>query len=74
MLVILAAHLCAAIVAPIGVARLGRRTLALLAPVPASAAVWAGVMTPRVLGGTPPTSGFRWVPGLDSESSLGYSV
>ena len=65
MLVILAAHLCAAIMAPIGVARLGRRTLALLALVPGSAAAWAAAMTPRVLGGTPPTAGLRWVPGLD---------
>ena len=64
MIALIAAHLCAAIVAPVLVSRLGRRALRLLALVPASAVVWALVVTPRALEGAV-TSHLRWIPGLD---------
>ena len=45
MIVLLAAHLAAALAAPTLVRHLGRRTLALLGLVPASAAAWAALNT-----------------------------
>ncbi|MDK6242822.1 Na+/H+ antiporter subunit A [Pauljensenia sp. UMB10120] len=68
MITLLAAHICAAIVAPWLVGRLHRIAFMLLALVPGSAFVWALVHTSQVLSGnadTIPAEHVMWVPGLD---------
>ncbi|MDN6794970.1 MAG: Na+/H+ antiporter subunit A [Propionibacterium sp.] len=67
MIVLLAAHLVAALAAPLMVRLLGRRALALVALVPASAAVWAALGTTAAFSGTPATQHLRWIPGLDMD-------
>ena len=67
MIVLLAAHLAAALAAPTLVRHLGRRTLALLGLVPASAAAWAALNTRAAFSATPPTEHLTWVPGLDMD-------
>ncbi|MGO3797337.1 MAG: Na+/H+ antiporter subunit A [Pauljensenia sp.] len=67
MIVLLAAHLAAALAAPTLVRRLGRRALALLALVPAAAAAWAALNTRAAFADTPPTEHLTWIPGLDMD-------
>lgn len=65
MLPLLAAHLVAALVAPMAVRWLGRRAFLLLAAVPASALVWAFRWTGDVVDGRGPAESTPWVPHLD---------
>ena len=65
MIALLAAHLCAAMLAPWLVGRLRRRALPLLALAPASAVVWAVAHTGSAFSDTPPTEKLAWIPGLD---------
>lgn len=67
MLVVLAVHLVAALLAVPLVRRLGRRGFLVLATVPASAAVWAAVQSSAAVSDRPPTSVTAWVPSLDLE-------
>ena len=59
MIVILAAHAVAALIAIPLVLRLGRRAFPLLALVPAAGAVWVAANLNRV-----PTESFQWAPGI----------
>ncbi|WP_022867328.1 Na+/H+ antiporter subunit A [Schaalia vaccimaxillae] len=65
MLVLIAVHLCAAILAAPLVAKLGRRSLALLAVAPAAAVVYTLTQAPMILSGEAITRSVPWVPGLD---------
>lgn len=67
MVALLAAHLCAAMLAPWLVARLGRRALPVLALVPASSAVWALVHTEAVRSGVSTVEHLPWIPGLQMD-------
>lgn len=67
MLVVLAVHAVAAALAIPLVRRSGRRAFAILATVPASAAVWAGVQATAAVSGRPPTTVTAWVPSLRLE-------
>ena len=64
MTLLLAAHLCAALVAPWALMNIGRRVFWILACVPGAAFVWALAQTPVVFSGNPPVEVIRWVPGL----------
>lgn len=61
MTTLLLAFFVAAAVAPPLVGALGRRALAVLAAVPASATVWAILQTPKVLAGEYPRETLQWV-------------
>lgn len=65
MLAVIAAHVCAVLVAPLLVTRFGRRALALLAFAPFSAFALALAYSPRVLSGTPVEESLVWIRGLD---------
>jgi len=67
VLVLLAVHAVAAVLAVPLVRRVGRRAFLVLATVPASAAVWAGVQAAAAVSGRPPTTVTAWVPTLDLE-------
>ena len=65
MLQLLILHLVVAVVAPACMRLWGRRFFLVLALVPASAAVWAGMQTAAVLAGEHPQVDVAWVPALD---------
>lgn len=65
MLPLLAAHLVAALGAPLAMRWLGRRGFLLLALVPASALIWALLRTRDVMDGRGPSEDAAWVPQLD---------
>lgn len=65
MLPLLAAHLVAALGAPLAMRWLGRRGFLLLALVPASALVWALRWSGDVMDGRGPREDAAWVPQLD---------
>ncbi len=67
MLLLLAVHLAAAVVAPALVRWLGRRAFWVLALAPASAAVWALTWTSRVQAGDGPVEQVQWIPTLGIE-------
>jgi len=67
VLVVLVVHAVAAALAVPLVRRSGRRAFAVLATVPASAAVWAGVQAAAAVSGRPPTTVTAWVPTLHLE-------
>jgi len=64
MLLILLAHLAAALAAPKAVAKWGRRVFLVLAVAPASAAIWALVNTEAILAGEANETSFSWIPSL----------
>lgn len=70
MLILLAVHLLAALVAPVLVRLMGRRAFWVLALAPASAAVWALTWTSRVQHGNGPTEVVEWIPQLGLELSF----
>ena len=65
MLLLLAAHVVAAVAAPVVMRWLGRRGFLLLALVPASALVWALGWSADVMDGRGPGQHVAWVPHLD---------
>lgn len=65
MLLLLAAHLVAAVSAPVIVKWLGRRAFLVLALVPASALVWALRWSGDVMDGVGPVERLSWVSQLD---------
>ncbi|MDC4233465.1 Na+/H+ antiporter subunit A [Actinomyces sp. B33] len=65
MLAVIAAHLCAAILAPALVSAWGRRALAILASAPASALAYALARTGDALGGASAVESLTWIDGLD---------
>ncbi|GEL94122.1 Na+/H+ antiporter subunit A [Cellulomonas composti] len=67
MLLLLAVHLAAALVAPVLVRLWGRRAFWVLALAPASAAVWALTWTSRVQAGHMPVEQVSWIPQLGLE-------
>lgn len=64
MLLVLVAHIVAAMSAPVLVTWLGRRAFWVLAAAPASAVVYALAHTGDVLGGATPVQVVEWVPAL----------
>lgn len=70
MLILLAAHTVAAILAPLLVRWWGRAAMYAIATVPAATAAWALVHTGTVRAGEPVVETVRWVPQLDLELSL----
>ena len=64
MLLILLAHLAAALAAPKAVAKWGRRVFLVLALAPASAAIWALLNTEAMLAGEASEAIFDWIPSL----------
>ncbi|MEV0327351.1 Na+/H+ antiporter subunit A [Micromonospora echinospora] len=70
MLVLVAVHALAAVIAPALVRTWGRRALYLVAAVPAATLVWALAHTGQVRSGTPVVETFPWVPGLGLEIAL----
>lgn len=64
MLLLLAAHLAAALAAPAVVRRLGRRAFWVLALVPGAALVWAVAHAASIADGTIPAARVAWVPEL----------
>lgn len=67
MLILLVAHVAAALLAPTLVRLMGRKAFFVLAVVPALAAGWAALQTNAVLAGDGPVEVVRWIPaiGLD---------
>ncbi len=70
MLVLVAVHALAAVIAPVLVRLLGRRALYLLAAVPAAALVWALTRTGQVRAGRPVVETVTWVPQLGLDLAL----
>lgn len=70
MLLLLAVHLAAALVAPALVRTLGRRAFLVLALAPASAAVWALSRTQDVLAGDHPVEVLQWIPSLGIDLAM----
>ena len=70
MLVLVAAHAVAALVASTLVRFLGRRAFAVLALVPAAAAVWIALQLPAVLAGATPTEEIPWIPALGIDIAM----
>ncbi|SCL37121.1 multisubunit sodium/proton antiporter, MrpA subunit /multisubunit sodium/proton antiporter, MrpB subunit [Micromonospora pallida] len=70
MLVLVAVHALAAVVAPALVRTWGRRALYLVAAVPAATLAWALAHTGQVRSGAPVVETFPWVPGLGLEIAL----
>ncbi|GLY23801.1 Na+/H+ antiporter subunit A [Micromonospora sp. NBRC 101691] len=70
MLVLVAVHALAAVIAPALVRTWGRRALYLVAAVPAATLAWALAHTGQVRSGTPVVETFPWVPGLGLEIAL----
>ncbi|MCD2190883.1 Na+/H+ antiporter subunit A [Actinomycetospora soli] len=64
MLVLLAVHAAAALVAPLLVRSLGRTAFVGLALVPAAAFAWILTQLPAVLAGRATAEGFTWIPAL----------
>ncbi|GEK23547.1 Na+/H+ antiporter subunit A [Cellulomonas xylanilytica] len=64
MLLLLAVHLAAAVVAPVLVRWMGRKAFWVLALAPASAAAWALSWTSRVQAGNGPVENVEWIPVL----------
>ncbi len=64
MLILLIAHVVAALGAPTLVRLMGRRAFLVLALVPAGAAAWALSQTTAVLRGDTPLEVIEWIPGL----------
>ena len=67
MLLLLVAHLVAALCAPVLVSWLGRRAFLVLALAPAAAATWALTLTSDVMAGNGPVEIVEWVPALGLE-------
>lgn len=67
MLLLLAVHLAAAVVAPLLVRVMGRKAFWVLALAPASAAVWALSWTSQVQAGNGPVEQVDWIPALGLE-------
>lgn len=65
MFALVVAHMCAALVAPWLVDRMGRRALRVLAVLPAACVILALALAPRVIAGTAPEESLVWIPGLD---------
>ncbi|WP_431899518.1 Na+/H+ antiporter subunit A [Micromonospora chalcea] len=70
MLVLVAVHVLAAVIAPVLVRLLGRRALYVLAAVPAAAGVWALTRTEEVRAGRPVVETVTWVPQLGLDLAL----
>lgn len=70
MLLLVLAHVAAALVAPLLVRRLGRWSFLPLAIAPLAATVWALAQTGRVLDGETVTEVVPWVPGLGLDLAL----
>jgi multicomponent Na+:H+ antiporter subunit A len=70
MLLLLTAHLVAALAAPVLVRWLGRRAFLVLALAPASAVVWALRWTREVMDGDGPVESTAWVPHLGMSLSF----
>ncbi len=70
MLLLLAIHLAAALVAPVLFRLWGRRAFWALALAPASAAVWAVTWTSEVQAGNGPAQSVEWIPALGLELSF----
>lgn len=70
MLLLVLAHVAAALVAPVLVRRLGRWAFLPLALAPLAATVWALAQTGRVLDGATVTEVVPWVPGLGLDLAL----
>jgi multicomponent Na+:H+ antiporter subunit A len=70
VLVLVAIHALAAVVAPALVRTWGRRALYLVAAVPAATLVWALAHTGQIRSGAPVVETFPWVPGLGLEIAL----
>ncbi|MEU4565599.1 Na+/H+ antiporter subunit A [Micromonospora sp. NPDC023956] len=70
MLVLVAVHALAAVIAPALVRTWGRRALYLVAAVPAATLVWALAHTDQVRSGDPVVETVPWVPGLGLEIAL----
>ncbi|MEU3115880.1 Na+/H+ antiporter subunit A [Micromonospora chalcea] len=70
MLVLVAVHALAAVIAPVLVRLLGRRALYVLAAVPAAAGVWALTRTEEVRAGRPVVETVTWVPQLGLDLAL----
>ncbi|MBQ1055105.1 Na+/H+ antiporter subunit A [Micromonospora sp. C32] len=70
MLVLVAVHALAAVIAPVLVRLVGRRALYLLAAVPAAALVWALTRTGQVRSGRPVVETVTWVPQLGLDLAL----
>ncbi|WP_026460275.1 Na+/H+ antiporter subunit A [Schaalia suimastitidis] len=70
MFAVIAAHLCAAIIAPALVDAMGRRALAILAAIPASALIYALWHSPTIMAGGSITNTWTWIPGLALTISL----
>nr|WP_076387774.1 Na+/H+ antiporter subunit A [Vaginimicrobium propionicum] len=68
MLQLVVIHAVFALLAPVAMKYLHNKTYVLAALVPASAAIWTGLQTPRVLAGDYPTQSFEWV------SMLGLNI
>ncbi|WP_421735366.1 Na+/H+ antiporter subunit A [Cellulomonas sp.] len=67
MLLLLAVHLAAAVVAPALLGWMGRKAFWVLALAPASAAVWALTWTSQVQAGNGPVEQVEWIPTLGLE-------
>ncbi|WP_174536318.1 Na+/H+ antiporter subunit A [Micromonospora chalcea] len=70
MLVLVAVHALAAVIAPVLVRLIGRRALYVLAAVPAAAGVWALTRTEEVRSGRPVVETVTWVPQLGLDLAL----
>jgi len=70
VLVLLIAHLIAALLAPLLVSRLGSRAFYLLALVPAAGFGWALTQTGTILDGRALVEVYPWVPSLDVDVAL----
>jgi len=70
VLVLVAVHALAAVIAPVLVRLLGRRALYVLAAVPAAAGVWALTRTEEVRAGRPVVETVTWVPQLGLDLAL----
>jgi len=70
VLVLLIAHLIAALLAPLLVSRLGSRAFYLLALVPAAGFGWALTQTGTILDGRALVEVYPWVPSLDVDLAL----
>ncbi|SCF15853.1 multisubunit sodium/proton antiporter, MrpA subunit /multisubunit sodium/proton antiporter, MrpB subunit [Micromonospora viridifaciens] len=74
MLVLVAVHVLAAVVAPVLVRSWGRRALYLVALAPAATLAWALAQTGTVRSGTPVVETVNWVPQLGLDVALRMST
>ena len=74
VLLLLAVHLAAAVVAPLLVRLMGRKAFWVLALAPASAAAWALSWTSQVQAGNGPVEQVEWIPALGLELTFRLRV